>query len=351
MTVHPARVPAGGLRRRRLAGWQVGLLAVAAVAASAGLLRLAGSRNVTVLVVLAAAAFVALLSGASAIVEGGRRARDRLATGLVVVAFGLAVLPLIAVLSYTLLNGLRRMDLVFLTHSMRNVGEQEPGGGAYHAIVGTLEQVGLATVVAVPLGILVALYLAEYGRGWFARTVSLLVDVLLGLPSIVAGLFIYALWVLTLGRGFSGFAGSLALMILMLPTVIRTSEEMLRLVPHPLREASLALGVSRRRTVLSVVLPTALSGIVTGVLLAVARVMGETAPLLFTVFGNTSINFNPFSGPQSALPLFVFSEAQLPNNTAIDRAWAGALTLIVLVMLFNLAGRIFARLKSPVTAR
>ncbi|MGH3493099.1 MAG: phosphate ABC transporter permease PstA, partial [Sciscionella sp.] len=183
----------------------------------------------------------------------------------------------------------------------------------------------------------------EYSSGRLGKVVSFLVDVMTGLPSIVAGLFILALWIIVLGFSYSGLAGSLALFILMLPTVVRSSEEMLKLVPLGLREASYALGVAKWITVLRVVLPTALPGIVTGIMLAIARVMGETAPVLLTVFGNSSINLDPFSGPQSSLPLFVYSEAMLPNGTATDRAWAGALTLIAIVLLLNLAARALSR--------
>jgi phosphate transport system permease protein len=195
--------------------------------------------------------------------------------------------------------------------------------------------------------LLVSIYLVEYAQGQrYGRLVSTFVDVMTGLPSIVAGLFILSFWILLLHQSFSGFAGSLALIILMLPVVVRTTEEMLRLVPDPLREASAALGVPRWRTVVSIVLPTALPGITTGVMLAIARVMGETAPVLLTVFGSQSINTNPFSGPQESLPLFVFNEAQQPNNTAIDRAWAGALTLIAIVVILNVVARLIVSRRS-----
>lgn len=291
------------------------------------------------------AVFVALLfavgsTGVSAVVEGGRQARDRLATTLIMGSLLLALLPLVAVLSYTVAKGLARFDGTFFLHSTLNIADKDPGGGAYHAIIGTLEQVAIASAISVPLGLMVSIYLVEYGRGRFAKLVSTLVDVMTGLPSIVAGLFILALWVLTLHQGYSGFAGALALTILMIPVVIRSTEEVLRLVPDALREASYAVGVTRRRTITRIVLPTALSGITTGVMLAIARVSGETAPLLLTVFGNPAINMNPFSGPQEGLPLFVFSEAGLPNDTALQRAWAGALTLILLVVLLNVAARL-----------
>jgi phosphate transport system permease protein len=280
----------------------------------------------------------------SYVVEGGRKARDRLAASAALAGLFLALLPLVAILGFTIVKGLKRLDITFLTHSMRNVADSDPGGGAYHAIIGTLEQVAIATLFSVPLGLMVSIYLVEYGANRrFARLVSTFVDVMTGLPSIIAGLFILSLWVLVLHQGFSGFAGSLALTVIMLPVVVRTTEEMLRLVPAALREASFALGVRKWRTVMSIVLPTALAGITTGVMLAVARVIGETAPVLLTVFGNPAINVNPFSGPQESLPLFVFNQASLPNNTAVDRAWAGALTLIILVLVLTTAARLLTR--------
>ena len=194
--------------------------------------------------------------------------------------------------------------------------------------------------MAVPLGILVSIYLTEYAKGRFGRAVSFFVDVMTGVPSIVAGLFILAAWVLAFGFGYSGFAGALALTVLMLPTVVRSTEEMLKLVPPSLREGGLALGLTRTRVVQRIVMPAALPGIVTGVMLAIARIAGESAPLLLTVFGNVATNTNPFSGPQNALPLFVFNEAGNNNQTAIDRAWTGALVLIIFVMLLNLIARL-----------
>ncbi|MFL6053858.1 MAG: phosphate ABC transporter permease PstA [Actinoallomurus sp.] len=286
------------------------------------------------------------LSGPSA----ARKVKDKIALVLVCAAFALAVIPLVAVLWTVVTNGLKRFDTEFFTHSMNAIGGRDAGGGAYHAIIGTIEQVGLASIIAIPIGVLTAVYLVEYGaNGRFARIVTFFVDVMTGVPSIVAGLFIFAFWLKLLGFEYMGFAGSLALSILMMPTVVRATEEMLKLVPGDLREASYALGVPRWRTICFVILPTAFTGIVTGVMLAVARVMGETAPLLVTVFVTTAINNSPFKGPQMALPLFVWDQAQLPQQVAIDRAWAGALTLILFVMLLNLAARLIARLRKPVS--
>ncbi|MEU8178099.1 phosphate ABC transporter permease PstA [Microbispora hainanensis] len=285
-------------------------------------------------------------------ISAARRAKDRLVQVLVYLAFALAVIPLLSVLWLVVKNGIGRFDMEFLTHSMRNIGARDAGGGAYHAIVGTLEQVLLASLIAVPIGLLTAVYLVEYGEGGrLSRTISFFVDVMTGVPSVVSGLFVLAFWILVLGMPFSGFAGALALSILMMPVVVRSAEEMLRLVPRELREASYALGVPKWRTIVKVVLPTAFTGIVTGVMLAVARVAGETAPLLLTVFITDSINVDPFNGPQMGLPLYVFDQAGRPTDTAINRAWTGALTLILIVMLLNLVARLITWWRSPARRR
>ncbi|HEX7662455.1 MAG TPA: phosphate ABC transporter permease PstA [Pseudonocardiaceae bacterium] len=330
------------LARKKLPSWALPGITVGVLVVTY-LLKMLGSLNWIQYVLIAAVLYLIVQTVASISVEGWRHAKDRLMTGLLYVTLVLAVLPLVAVLGYTIAKGIVRFDPTFFTHSMRAVSEDEATGGAYQAILGTLEQVGIAAVISVPFGILVAVYLVEYSSGRLGRVVSFFVDVMTGLPSIVAGLFIYTLWILALGFDFSGFAGSLSLVILMLPTVVRSSEEMLKLVPNSLREASYALGVAKWITVVRIVLPTALAGIITGIMLAIARVMGETAPVLLTVAGSASINYDPFNGPQASLPLFVFQEAQLPNDTAIDRAWAAALTLIIIVLLLNLIARAVAR--------
>jgi phosphate transport system permease protein len=329
--------------RRTLPRRSLPALAIGVVLVSAGLFAVTPLAGTADFLVFTAILYVVAVGAVSRVVEGPRRARDRLAAALTTAALILALLPLVAVLGFTISRGLKRFDVTFFTHSLFSVADSDAGGGAYHAIVGTLEQVGLATAISVPFGLLVSIYLVEYSRGRFGRLVSIFVDVMTGLPSIVAGLFVLALWVLILKQGYSGFAGSLALVILMVPVVVRTTEEILRLVPDALREASYALGIARWRTIWSIVLPVALPGITTGIMLAIARVSGETAPLLLTVFGSPAINFNPFSGPQESLPLFVFNEAGLPNNTALDRAWAGALTLVLLIVLLNVAARLIVR--------
>ncbi|MFI0410701.1 phosphate ABC transporter permease PstA [Actinomadura sp. 3N508] len=278
----------------------------------------------------------------------GRRIKDRAVQALVYLAFALALIPLLSVLWTVIVNGAKRLDPTFFQFSMNAVGGRDAGGGAYHAILGTLQQVLITSVISVPIAVLTAIYLVEYaGNGRLGKAISFTVDVMTGIPSIVAGLFVLALWLLTLGFGFSGFAGALALTILMIPTVVRASEEMLKLVPNELREASYALGVPRWRTILFVVLPTALTGMITGIMLAVARVMGETAPLLLTIFFTKAINGNAFSGPQGSLPTFIWEQAKDPNQTSIDRAWTGALVLILIIMLLNLAARLVAGRRRP----
>lgn len=284
-----------------------------------------------------------------------RKAKDRAAQWLVTAAFILALLPLVSLIWTVLQNGAARMiDPSFFTESMRNI--IGAGGGGLHALVGTLEITGLAALLSVPVGLLASIYLVEYGRGRLARSITFLVDVMMGIPSIVAGLFAYALFALVFGEpGIrSGFIGAVALSVLMIPVVVRSSEEILRLVPNELREASLALGVPKWLTVLKVVLPTSLAGLTTGVMLAVARVIGETAPLLIVAGFTTSMNYNPFTGRMMTLPVFAYTQYanQGPAPEAfLGRAWASALTLILIVMLLNLAGRLIARAFAPKSRR
>ncbi|MER7839607.1 phosphate ABC transporter permease PstA [Streptomyces sp. NPDC096040] len=301
---------------------------------------------------IAALLYVLGTYGIAAKVEGRRQAKDRIATSLVWVAFIVAVIPLVSLIWVTISRGVKVLDFYFLSHSMGVVADSEAGGGAYAAIIGSLEQVGLATVIGAPIGILTAIYLVEYGRGRLAKAVTFFVDVMTGIPSIVAGLFILSLMLIFDMQPF-GFAGSLALAILMMPVVVRSTEEMLKLVPNELREASLALGVPKWRTILKVVLPTSIGGITTGVMLAIARIAGETAPVLLLVFGNPFINNNPFEGAQSSLPLFIYQQYanSAGANAAYDRAWAASLTLIAFVMILNLVARGIARWKAPKTGR
>jgi phosphate transport system permease protein len=286
--------------------------------------------------------------------EGARPAMNRFVTSLVSLAFLVALLPLISLLFTTISNGIPRFDLSFFSGSMRNVvGE---GGGALHAIVGTLEITGMATLISVPVGLLTAIYLVEYGRGHLARGITFLVDVMTGIPSIVAGLFAFAFFALILNQpGIRfGFGGAVALSVLMIPVVVRSSEEMLKLVPNELREASYALGVPKWLTIVKVVLPTSLAGITTGVMLAISRVIGETAPLLIIAGFTQSMNYNLFNERMMTLPVFVYTQYAnqgIPAEAYIDRAWAGALTLVVIVMLLNLVARLVAKIFSPKLGR
>lgn len=272
-------------------------------------------------------------------VSPARRARNLSATVLMWVALAVAAIPLVFLIYYVVRQGLKVMSWKFLTKPIPVV-QRTIGPGMAPAIVGTLLITAMATVIAVPLGVLGAVYIVEYGAdNRLARTIRFLGDVMAGVPSIVMGLFIYTVWVVRF-RHFTGFAGALALACLMLPIVIRSSESMLRLVPRELREASFALGTSRSRTVLTVVLPAAASGIVSGCLLAVARAAGETAPLLFTVGLVSKTNTNLFKGQNTALSLQIFSNANQPYIGAQQRAWGAALTLMVIVLVFSIAARL-----------
>ena len=332
-----------GLKQRSVPRLGLVSAALAAVAVAVLLFAVTPMQGQADFVVFASFLVVVTLVGLTGVVEGRRRATDRLATSGALVALALTLLPLGFTLGYTAYRGAKRISGAFLTHSMAGVGPLSPQGGIYHAIIGTLEQVLLASAIAVPLGLLVAIYVTEYGRNALGTAIRFLIDVMTGIPSIVAGLFVLAFWVLALHQGFSGFAGSMALAILELPIVVRSAEEMLRLVPGSLREASYALGVPRWKTILYVVLPTARTGITTGVMLAVARVMGETAPVLLVVGNNNFIHTNPFNGPQASLPLFIFQNAGSSSDFDVDRAWAAALTLIAMVVVLYVAARLLTR--------
>lgn len=276
-----------------------------------------------------------------------RRMRNHLATVLVWACFLIALIPLAWILWTVVSKGADLLtDSTWWTNSQRGITARRVGGGAYHAIMGTLLMALVTALISVPIAIGTAIYLVEYGRGRFAKAVSFMVDVLTGVPSIVAALFIYAVWVTTFHQQRVAFAVSLALVLLMIPVVTRSTEEMLRLVPRDLREASYALGVPRWKTVLKVVLPTAFSGIMTGVFLGLARVMGETAPLLILGPYTSSINTNLFSGNMAALPTMINQDRNQALQPALDRVWAAALTLIILVMVLSLLGRAVARFGS-----
>lgn len=268
-----------------------------------------------------------------------RKAKNVVMTSILLLLAAATVGVLLWVLGYVAAQGLKYLGPEFLTNTPPG-NPATPGGGFKNGIIGSLEIVGIATAISVPLGISAAVYIVEYG-GRAAATASFLSDVLVGIPTIVTGAFVYALWVTRFG--FSGIAGAISLALVMLPLIIRSAAEMLRLVPHELREASLAIGVTRARTITSVVLPTARSGIITGVMLAVARAMGETAPLLLTALGNDLfVETNP-TKRMSTLSLQIFDNAITGYRAAQARAWAGALTLIAIVLIFTIAARLLGR--------
>ncbi|MGB3593794.1 MAG: phosphate ABC transporter permease PstA [Ornithinimicrobium sp.] len=314
-------------------------------------------------------AYVATTYVAHRTIAGRRVGMDQLMRALVYGAFALALLPLISLLLTVLVNGIgRAVDPDFLQQTMNGItgladqqyadGEAPFIGGAYHAIMGTLIITALATVISVPIGMFAAIYLVEYG-GKTKLTLALrfFVDVMTGIPSIVAGLFAFSLFGVIFGIGTkNGFAGAIALSVLMVPTVVRNSEEMLRIVPNELREASLALGVPKWRTIYKVVLPTAASGLASGVTLAIARVIGETAPLLVAVGGFYALNYNPFQGPMNTLAVYAYEMFTKPLNPGVrdpslERAWAAALILVVIVIALNLSARLIAKVFAPKTGR
>jgi phosphate transport system permease protein len=343
--------PSSGLEiQGQLPRWAV-LGGLAASAVVVGLLLAVVGFSFGLFVVGTVVVFAVGLYVASRQVEGRRKATDRLVTVIVSSAFGLAVIPLISVIFTVVSQGLVRFDAEFFSSSMRGVvGE---GGGAYHAVMGTLIITGLAAVMSIPVGLLTAIYLVEYGKGRLARAITFFVDVMTGIPSIVAGLFAVALFTYLVGPGARlGFAGAVALSVLMIPVVVRATEEMLKIVPNELREAAFALGVPKWRTILKVVIPTSIAGIASGITLAIARVIGETAPLLVAVGLTTALNFNPFDGRMATLPVFAYlsyATPGVPREPYLERAWTAALVLIIIVMLLNLLARLIARVFAPKT--
>jgi phosphate transport system permease protein len=277
------------------------------------------------------------------------------------------MVPLVWLLWTVVRNGLSTiLHAGWWTGTQRNIAASDPGGGVLHSIVGTLEIILITSAISVPIAVLVGIYLVEYGRGRLAKATTFMVDILTGIPSIVAALFIFALFITTLGGTKAEWLAALALVILMVPIVVRSTEEMLKLVPNELREASYALGIPKWRTIVKVVIPTALSGIITGIVLGIARVAGETAPLLILVGYSASMNGNPFNGFQASLPLEIRQQfinindaasggvsyhldkngnrvAGAAANYAPDRMWATALTLILIVLLLNVLARYIGR--------
>lgn len=360
MTTTTARPVANGLtvgQLPRALPWIILGVSMLVTNASVGLIGMAAGAtefNIALALFLGMLVYLLAISVISNLVEGPRKAKDRFVTGLVVTAFVIALLPLISLAFTVIVNGAARFDLDFFTMSMRNVvGE---GGGALHAIMGTLEITGMATLISVPVGLMTAIYLVEYGRGWLARAITFFVDVMTGIPSIVAGLFAFALFsLLTDDPGYrSGFGGAIALSLLMIPIVVRSSEEMFKIVPNELREASYALGVPKWATIVRVVIPTAVGGIATGVTIAIARIIGETAPLLIVAGFTTSINYNLFDDRMMTLPVFAYTQYMNPGSDLgayTERAWTGALVLILIVMALNLIARLIARFFAPKTGR
>jgi phosphate transport system permease protein len=286
-------------------------------------------------------------------ISASRKMRNTLATGLVWACFVLALIPLLWVV-YTVLS--RGLGVIasgnWWSESLNGLLARQRGGGVYHAIYGTLVQSLIAAVFATPIGIAVGIYLVEYGgrgrsRTRLSRMTTFMVDILTGVPSIVAALFIYSIWISILGLGRSAFAVSLALVMLMVPVVVRSTEEMLKIVPDDLREASYALGVPKWRTIMKVVIPTALSGMLTGVVLALARIMGETAPVLILVAYAPFIQFDVFKGPMAALPLVMTTERANPTGAGSDRVWGAALTLILIITVFQLIAAALSKATAP----
>ncbi len=330
---------------------------IAALAISGGFLAFLGFSIVGWLV-LGAVIYLVGLGVLSSLVENRRKAKDRVIRGLVTTAFLLAIIPLVSTLVTVIGRGIGEINWQFISTSTSNVFDPKTltvtqHQGALQAIVGTLEITGMATLISVPIGILTAIHLVEYAKPgqWLARTVTFLVDVMTGIPSIVAGLFAFSLFTLLEGpKAFSGFSASIALCVLMIPIVVRSSEEMLKLVSMDLREAAYALGVSKFLTIVKVVLPTAIAGLVTGVTLAIARVIGETAPIFMAASFTNNFNGDLFHDPQQSLAVMAFTGYKYPTTDiqgSLNSSWGAALLLIILVVILNLIARIVAKVFAP----
>ena len=275
--------------------------------------------------------------------RGGRKVKNNLATVLVALAFGLALIPLVWLLWTVISKGAKVIfHADWWTTDQSGIANDVAGGGVFHAIVGTAEQVAICTIISVPVAVLVGVYLVEYGRGPLARITTFMVDIMTGIPSIVAALFIYALFVTTLGGNRAGWLVSLALVILMIPVIVRTTEDVLRLQPVALREASVALGAPVWRTILAVIWKSAQGGMLTGALLAFARISGETAPLLFTALNNQFLSLN-LAKPTANLPVVIFQFALSAYDDWRRLAWAGALLIAGAVLTVTVIARITTR--------
>jgi phosphate transport system permease protein len=332
-------------------------VAIGALIVTAGILAALGF-SVVGWLVLSAVIYLVVIGVTSSLVENRRKATDRVVRGLVTIAFLVAMAPLISTLYTVLIRGIGDINWNFVTSTTKSVFNPTTfkvttNIGAWQAVVGTLIITGIAALMSIPIGIMTAIYLVEYSRkpNWMSRTVTFLVDVMTGIPSIVAGLFAFALFTLIVGpKAFSGFSASVALSVLMIPIVVRSSEEMLKLVSLDLREASYALGVSKFATITKIVLPTAVVGLVTGVMLAIARVIGETAPIFIAASFTPNLNLNAFFGAMETLPVMAYSEYKFPSTDitgSISAAWGAALLLIFIVVILNLIARLVARFFSP----
>ncbi|PRB69179.1 phosphate ABC transporter, permease protein PstA [Arthrobacter sp. MYb213] len=355
------------LSKGKLPRWAVPATAAGAIIIGAALSTLTGF-SVATFAIYSAVLFVIAATVITSVVEGKRQGRNAMWTYLIYGSFLLALIPLASVLYTVLEKGLPGMSSHFLFTSMngvtgavdnQTVADGAPVlGGAYHALMGTLLITLWATVISVPVGMLTAIYLVEYGKnGPLSKAITFFVDVMTGIPSIVAGLFAAAFFGLILGpNARMGIVAAVALSVLMIPTVVRSTEEMLKIVPNELREAAYALGVRRWRTILKVVIPTAISGIASGVTLAIARVIGETAPILVTAGIASQINTNVFANWMSTLPTFIYYQILTPTSPtnidpSVQRAWAAALLLILMVMALNLGARLIASLFAPKKGR
>lgn len=355
---HAAEAPPVPITEHRSLPYRIqSIVLVIALILAGGFLIITDYFSLFGLYALAVPIYLGIILLLSIKVEGRRYALDRLVTGIIVSTFALALFPLVSVLETVIRNGVARFDLAFVTKTMHGVfGEMI--GGSFHAIAGTLIITAITALIAIPVGVMAAVFLVEYGPSTpasrtFAAVLRFFVDVMTGIPSIVAGLFAYSLFSVSFLYGVgarAGLIGAVALTVLMIPIVVRNTEEMLMLVGRDLREASYALGVPKWKTIVKVVIPTASGGIATGVTLAIARVVGETAPLLVTVGTAVGLNLNPFEGRMATLPYFTYisyMQPGVPPQFGIERAWAGALVLIILVMSLNLAARLIAAYFAP----
>lgn len=354
------KAPAQPLTAGRLPRFAEPAIAVGTFAVVAVVLLLVQGFALVPWLIISAVLYLVAIGVGSAIVEGRRRATDRVVRGLVTAAFLLALIPLVSTLWTVFIKGIGVLNWQFITQTGGTTFDPDTlevvaTPGALQAIVGTLIITGIAALISVPIGILAAVYLIEYAlpTNPLRRTITFLVDVMTGIPSIVAGLFAFSLFALIVGpKAFSGFSASIALCVLMIPIVIRSTEEMLRLVPADLREASLALGVPRSATIIKIVLRTAASGIVTGVVLSIARVVGETAPIFIAASFTDNFNADPFNGPMQTLPVMAYTAYSFPGkdiDASQAQAWGAALLLVILVIIFNLIARIVAMVFAPKT--